>query len=185
MGSKYRGHQKMKPVICIFLTENRNGPMYFGTHSECKKTIEINSKYEYMFIDIGVSGDELDCKRSQYGDYANVRFVKIVESFFKDTKMMSTMERVESAIFLVWNDYLKNQKMPYKKAGFDHCVWSNERYAHKIEELISAVSENKEPILYRSPELGFSQYGAFNIYRYEDMSEEELFNRETERVALI
>jgi hypothetical protein len=185
MGFKRGGKEDMKPVICIFLTENRNGPMYFGTNAECKKTIEINPEYEYIFIDIGIAGDELDCKRSKYNDYKNVRFVKISETFFKDTNMTSTMERVESAIFLIWNDYLKSQKMPYKKAGFDHCVWSNERYAHKINDLISALCTNKKPILHRSADPGFSQYGAFNIYRYEDMSEEELFNRETERVAVI
>jgi hypothetical protein len=175
----------MKPVVCIFLTENRNGPMYFGTTAECKKNLEINPDYEYLFVDIGIAGDELDCKRSKYSEHKNVRFVQIVESFFKDTKMTSTMERVESAIFLVWNDYLKNQKMPYKKAGFDYCVWANERYANKIDDLILAASSDKQPILYRSAEPGFSQYGAFNIYRYEDMSEEELFNRETERVAVV
>jgi hypothetical protein len=175
----------MKPVICIFLMENRNGPLFFGTASECKNELEINPDYQYIFVDIGISGDELDCKRSIYGSLQNVRFVKILESFFEDTKMLSEKERLESSIFLIWNDYLKNQKMPYKKAGFDYCVWSNEKYSHKISDLISAALKNTKPVLYRSEDDGFSQYGAFNIYRYEDISEDELFNREKERLEFV
>jgi hypothetical protein len=175
----------MKPVVCIFLMEHRNGPLFFGTQAECKSNLEINPDYQYIFVDIGISGDELDCKRSIYGSFQNVRFVKIVDSFFQDTKMLSSMERLESGIFLIWNDYLKNQKMPYKKAGFDYCIWSNERYIHKIPELISATLKNKNTVLYRSEEGGFSQYGIFNIYRYEDISEDELFNREKERLSFV
>jgi len=176
----------MKCVVCILLKEHRDGPMNFGTfNAECKKNIEINDNHEYMFVDMDLSGDELECKKSVYSEHKNVRFIKVVPSFYESIKMISTVERVESSIFLVWNEYLKNPKMQYKDSDHKHFIWIGDTNGDKVEQIMKSFEINSDKIIHRSDIDGFSPYGGFKISDYEDIMMEELFNTDKKRIAFV
>jgi hypothetical protein len=186
VGSKYGGGQAMKCVVCVLLKEHRDGPMNFGTfNAKCRKNIEIKDSHEYLFVDIGLSGNEMDCKKELYGEYKNVRFITILPDFYKTIKMDTLDERIESSIYLVWHEYLKNPKMQYKNSPHEHFIWIGDNNGDKIDKLEKSLEINNDKILHRSERHGFSQYGAFKISSYEDIMMEELFNTDDKRLAFV
>jgi hypothetical protein len=185
MDIKYRSHQTIKPVVCIFLTEHRNGPIFFGTTSDCKQKLDIKPEFEYIFIDIGLSRDEMNCIKFCYGKYKNVRFVEITDWFFQKTKMLKEKERIESGLFIIWHDYLMSQKFDYKNRGYNFCAWTTEKYLDKANDVIESAKKNPGAILYRSDSDNFSNYGGFMIFNYEMITEGELFNTEKNRIQIV
>ena len=186
MGGKYGGGKEMKCVICIMLTENRSGPMNFGTFdAECRKNIDINPDHEYIIVDMGISGDEMECKQKVYSEYANVRFVAVSNGFYEDAKMTSVIERVESSIYLIWNEYIKNPKLQYKNSDHKHMVWTNDFGNDTINRVINSITFTQNKILHRSNCLGFSPYGGFKVSDYEGIMMEELFNTNSEKLAFV
>lgn len=175
----------MKPVICVFITEHRNGPIFFGTTSDCKQRLEIDPETEYIFVDIGTSGNEMDCIKESYGKFSNVRFVEISEWYFQRTKMIALKERIEASIFILWHDYVSSKNFNYKNNGYNFLVWTTDKYLDKPSQIISAAKNDPKPILYRSEEEGFSNYGGFMVFNYEMITEEELFNKEKNRLHIL